>query len=218
MISVVIVDDEALLRSALSMIVAAAPDIDVLATADATSAIPVISTARPDVVLLDIRMPERDGLSILREIRRRGLPSHVVMLTTFDADEYIAEALEEGARGFLLKDTEPDDLQQFIRAVAGGGVVLGASVGRRVVSGLGSARPSAGEDALIARLTPRELLVLQHAASGLGNAEIGERIHLSVGTVKDHMSSVLTKLGVSTRVQAVLIAERSGVLSGPSTG
>lgn len=212
MIRVVVVDDEALIRSGFELILRAAGDIDVVATATGTDAVREIGLHRPDVVLLDIRMPDVDGLTILRQVRDMADPPVVAMLTTFDADEYIAAALRSGAAGFLLKDTDPEQLAQLVRTLASGGVVLSPKVTRAVVDGYLDA--GAGSDAAdrVARLTDRERAVLVLVSAGLSNADIGARVHLSVGTVKDHVSAILTKLRVGSRVQAALLAQRAGLL------
>jgi DNA-binding NarL/FixJ family response regulator len=213
MIRVVVVDDEELVRSGFRLILQAAGDIDVVATATGAQAVREVSLQRPDVVLLDIRMPDVDGLTILRELQGLTPPPIVAMLTTFDSDEYISTALRSGAAGFILKDTGPDQLAQMVRTLAAGGVVLSSKVSRTVVDGyLGS---SADSDAVtqVEQLTERERAVLVLIAEGLSNSDIGARIHVSVGTVKDHVSAILTKLRVGSRVQAALVAERAGLLA-----
>ncbi|WP_037310139.1 response regulator [Amycolatopsis orientalis] len=212
MIRVVVVDDEALVRSGFQLILRAAGDIDVVATATGAQALREIGVHKPDVVLLDIRMPDVDGLTILRQLRALPDPPVVAMLTTFDSDEYIATALRSGAAGFLLKDTEPEHLAQLVRTLASGGVVLSPKVTRSVVDGfLDSGAGSAAVDS-VSRLTDRERDVLVLIAEGLSNADIGARVHLSVGTIKDHVSAILTKLKVNSRVQAALVAQRAGLL------
>lgn len=215
MIRVVVVDDEALVRSGFQLILNAADGIQVVATAEGSHAADVIRREHPDVVLLDIRMPDVDGLTVLREIQTLPEPPTVAMLTTFDTDEYIVTALRSGAAGFLLKDTEPEQLAHLVRTLAAGGVVMSPKASRALLRG----RPGADtpQDADVARvnlLTDRERDVLVLIAEGLSNADIGTRIHLSAGTVKDHVSSILTKLRVTGRVQAALLAERAGLLGG----
>ncbi|ANN18287.1 DNA-binding response regulator [Amycolatopsis orientalis] len=207
-----VVDDEALVRSGFQLILRAAGDIDVVATATGAQAVREIGVHKPDVVLLDIRMPDVDGLTILRQLRALPDPPVVAMLTTFDSDEYIATALRSGAAGFLLKDTEPEHLAQLVRTLASGGGVLSPKVTRSVVDGfLDSGAGSAAVDS-VSRLTDRERDVLVLIAEGLSNADIGARVHLSVGTIKDHVSAILTKLKVNSRVQAALVAQRAGLL------
>nr|WP_314614928.1 response regulator transcription factor [Streptomyces sp. DSM 40976] len=213
MIRVVVVDDEALVRSGFQMILNASDDIEVVATAEGTQAADVIRRERPDVVLLDIRMPDVDGLTVLRKIQELAAPPHVAMLTTFDTDEYILTALRSGAAGFLLKDTEPEQLAQLVRTLAAGGVVMSPKASRALLRGHpGAGAPQDAEVARVNLLSDRERAVLVLVAEGLSNAEIGIRIHLSAGTVKDHVSSILNKLRVASRVQAALLAERAGLL------
>jgi len=212
MIRVVVVDDELLVRSGFQLILNFAPDIEVVATADGPRALEVIALHHPDVVLLDIRMPGKDGLSILHELRAAPERPVVAMLTTFDSDEYIATALRNGAAGFLLKDTDPEQLPQLVRTLHGGGVVLSPTVSSAVVDRyLSAGADQAGRD-LVGLLTHREREVLVLLADGLSNAEIGGRLFLSVGTVKDHVSAILAKFDVGTRVQASLLAQRAGLL------
>lgn len=213
MIRVVVVDDEALVRSGFQLILRAAGDIDVVATATGAQAIREIGLHKPDVVLLDIRMPDVDGLTILRQLRALSKPPVVAMLTTFDADEYVAAALRAGAAGFLLKNTEPEQLAQSVRTLAGGGVVLSSKVSRTVVDGFLESGSGSEAAERVAQLTDRERDVLVLVSAGLSNAEIGARVHLSVGTIKDHVSAILTKLQVTSRVQAALLAQRAGLLN-----
>ncbi|MFF5095601.1 MULTISPECIES: response regulator transcription factor [Actinosynnema] len=212
MIRVVVVDDEALVRSGFELILRAAGDIDVVATASGGRAVREVEAHRPDVVLLDIRMPDVDGLAVLRRVVAMPQAPVVAMLTTFDSDEYIAEALRCGAAGFILKDTEPVQLAQLVRALAGGGVVLSPKVTRSVVDGYLGRAGSPADVALVATLTAREREVLVLVSEGLSNIEVGARMHLSVGTIKDHVSAILTKLDVGSRVQAALLAQRAGLL------
>ncbi|MET7759604.1 response regulator transcription factor [Streptomyces sp. NPDC005389] len=213
MIRVVVVDDEALVRSGFQMILNASDDIEVVATAEGAQAADVIRRERPDVVLLDIRMPDVDGLTVLRRIQELAAPPHVAMLTTFDTDEYILTALRSGAAGFLLKDTEPEQLAQLVRTLAAGGVVMSPKASHALLRGHpGAGAPQDAEVARVNLLSDRERAVLVLVAEGLSNAEIGTRIHLSAGTVKDHVSSILNKLRVAGRVQAALLAERAGLL------
>ncbi|GGV12774.1 response regulator [Streptomyces spectabilis] len=215
MIRVVVVDDEALVRSGFELILNAADDLRVVATAAGGDAVDTVRRERPDVVLLDIRMPDVDGLTVLRELRSLPEAPTVAMLTTFDTDEYIVTALRSGAAGFLLKDTEPDQLAQLVRTLAAGGVVMSPKASRsmlRAHPGPGGGSASGADRARVERLTGRERDVLVLIAEGLTNADIGTRLHLSAGTVKDHVSAILTKLRVTSRVQAALLAERAGLL------
>ncbi|PPS69500.1 MULTISPECIES: response regulator [Streptomyces] len=209
-----VVDDEALVRSGFELILNLSDGIQVVATAEGAQAADVIRREDPDVVLLDIRMPDVDGLTVLREIRTLPEPPTVAMLTTFDTDEYILTALRSGAAGFLLKDTEPEQLAQLVRTLAAGGVVMSPKASRVLLrSHPGAGAPQDADVARVKLLSDRERDVLVLIAEGLSNADIGTRIHLSAGTVKDHVSSILTKVRVSSRVQAALLAERAGLLS-----
>ncbi|MFE7271908.1 response regulator [Streptomyces sp. NPDC057623] len=213
MIRVVVVDDEALVRSGFQLILGAADDIEVVATAQGGEAVETVRRERPDVVLLDIRMPDVDGLTVLQRLRTLPEPPVVAMLTTFDADDYILTALRTGAAGFLLKDTEPDQLAHLVRTLAAGGVVLSPKASRAIWSSHpGAAAADDAEAGRVGRLTEREREVLVLIAEGLSNADIGARIHLSSGTVKDHVSAILTKLRVGSRVRAALLAQRAGLL------
>lgn len=218
MIRVVLVDDEALVRSGFQLILSAARDIEVVDAVDGLEAAESIRRHKPDVVLLDIRMPGRSGLDMIKEIRAMPAPPVVAVLTTFDSDDYIARVLREGASGFLVKDTDPEQLPTLIRSLAAGGIVLSPHVSRTVIEGYLGAEDRASA-ALIDTLTAREQQVLARLANGDSNSEIGAGLHLSVGTVKDHVSAILSKLGVTSRLQAALIADRSrftdGVLGSP---
>jgi DNA-binding NarL/FixJ family response regulator len=212
-IRVLIVDDEALIRSGIELILNAAPDIEVVGAVTGARAVAEAERLRPDIVLLDIRMPDVDGLTVLDRVLAKSSPPVVAMLTTFDNDEYVAAALHRGAAGFLLKDTAPDHLALQVRTLAANGVVLSPKVTSTVVDGyLASARRQPAEVGLVAALTERERAVLVHLADGLSNADIAARLYLGVGTVKDHVSAILAKLQVANRVQAALLAERAGLL------
>ncbi|MER6251614.1 response regulator transcription factor [Streptomyces sp. NPDC001584] len=211
MIRVLIVDDELLLRTCMQQILESEPDIQVPVTCDGPEAVAAVAVHRPDVVLLDLRMPGTDGLTVLEALRAAQDPPAVAVLTTFSADEDVARALGGGAAGFLLKDTAPDELIHSVRLIAAGGTVLSGPVARSVVQGYlaqGPARPGHGvQDTL----TARELDVLALLADGLANAEIGRRLGLSAATAKDHVSAILGKLGVENRVQAAVFAHRAGL-------
>ncbi|MEU9152920.1 response regulator transcription factor [Streptomyces sp. NPDC048417] len=216
MIRVLVVDDEALIRTGFTHILQAADDIEVVAAVPGGQAVRTVRELSPDVVLLDIRMPDVDGLTILAELRRMPKAPVVAILTTFDTDEYVTTALRSGAAGFLLKDTDPEQLPYLVRTLAEEGTVLSSKVTRLVVGGYldnNVREPTAVR--LTARLTERERAVLVLMAEGLANNEIGERLHLSTGTIKGHVTNVLGKLRVSSRVQAALIAERAGLLTHP---
>ncbi|MFB7186470.1 response regulator [Streptomyces sp. NPDC056230] len=219
MIRVLVVDDEALIRMGFTHILNAVDDIEVVAAVSGGQAVSTVRELRPDIVLLDIRMPDVDGLTILANLRRIPDPPVVAMLTTFDTDEYVATALRSGAAGFLLKDTDPEHLPHLVRTLADGGTVLSSKITRTVVDAyLDKGTHELPAARLAARLTERERAVLILMAEGLANTDIGERMHLSTGTVKGHVSTVFSKLQVSTRVQAALIAERAGLLAPPRNG
>ncbi|GAA2012226.1 response regulator transcription factor [Nocardiopsis rhodophaea] len=208
MIRVVIIDDETLIQTGLSMILRSGGDIEVVGTGDGVEAAGLIERTRPDVVLLDIRMPKVDGLSVLRRVRAEADPPVVAMLTTFDTDEFITRALRSGAAGYLLKDTDPEQLVQAVRLLASGGTTFSAAVTHRMVDARAEAHSPLPE--WVEGLTARERDVLGLLAEGCSNAEIAERLHLGLGTVKDHVSVLLDKLDAANRVQAAVIAHRAG--------
>ncbi|WP_242907755.1 response regulator [Actinomadura terrae] len=213
MIRVLVVDDEALIRSGFTHILNAADGIETVGAVAGGEALRAVRELRPDIVLLDIRMPDVDGLTVLADIRRLSDPPVVAMLTTFDTDEFVAGALRSGAAGFVLKDTDPEHLAYLVRTLAAGGVALSSKVTRTVVDGYLDAGSQAPAVSAVARLTDRERDVLVLVAQGLSNAEIGARVHLSTSTVKDHVSAILAKLEVGGRVQAALLADRAGLLA-----
>jgi DNA-binding NarL/FixJ family response regulator len=212
MIRVLVVDDEALIRTGFQHILNAAGDIEVVAAVSGRQAVAEVGRLHPDIVLLDIRMPDVDGLTVLERLRALPRPPVVAMLTTFDTDEYVAAALRMGAAGFLLKDTDPEHLALQVRTLAADGVVLSPKVTSTVVDGYLAGRTQTGGP--VDRLSAREREILVLLADGLSNGEIAGRLYLGVGTVKDHVSAILTKLGVNGRVQAALVAERAGLLRG----
>ncbi|MBA4864278.1 response regulator transcription factor [Streptomyces sp. PSKA54] len=212
MIRVLVVDDEALIRTGFQHILDAADGIEVVATVEGAQAVRTAQEVLPDLVLLDIRMPDVDGLTVLASLRQLPQPPVVAMLTTFDMDEYVATALRSGAAGFLLKDTDPEELPYLVRTLAEGGVVLSSKVTRMVVDRYLDVGPQECAAPRIARLTERERAVLVLIADGLSNTDIATRMYLSTGTVKDHVSAILTKMQVSSRIQAALLAERAGLL------
>ncbi len=218
MIRVAVVDDEQLVRSGLRMILGTAPDIDVVADCGGGEAVATVLRHAPDVVLLDIRMPDVDGLTVLRTLRAHPRPPAVAMLTTFDADEYLAAALRAGAAGFLLKDTDPDQLVRSVRTLAGGGSVLDPGVTRAVIGGYLAAEAESTAAAAVRTLTPREREVLAHLGAGLANPQIAERMGLAPSTVKDHVRAVLGKLGGVNRVQAAVVADRAGLVASGREG
>ncbi|GAA1140434.1 DNA-binding NarL/FixJ family response regulator [Kitasatospora gansuensis] len=215
-IRVLIVDDEILVRSGLGLIVGSAPDLEVVGDCSGGLAEEKVTQLRPHVVLLDIRMPDLDGISVLRRLRALPNPPAVAMLTTFDTDEYIGTALRAGAAGFMLKDTAPEQLVHAVRVLAAGGSVLSPTVARTVISGyVEGGGPDAEAAALARSLTGRELDVLALLGEGLSNAEIADRLFLGTGTVKDHISAILGKLGAANRVQAAVLANRAGLVRTP---
>ncbi|WP_279616755.1 MULTISPECIES: response regulator [Streptomyces] len=220
-IRVVVVDDEQLVRSGLRMILGAAADIEVVADCGGAQAVETVLAHRPDVVMLDIRMPDVDGLTVLNRLKT-ALPGAqmpaVTMLTTFDTDEYLATALRDGAAGFLLKDTDPEQLAQAVRILAAGGGALDPTVTRTVIGGyVEGADDSQQARRAVSGLTNREREVLSLLGQGLSNATIAARMHLAHGTVKDHVSAILSKLGGLNRVQAAVLAERAGLVTdGPN--
>ncbi|MFI9721428.1 response regulator [Streptomyces sp. NPDC052396] len=220
MIRVAVVDDERLVRSGLRMILGSAPDIEVVADCGGGQAVDTVLAHAPEVVLLDIRMPDVPGLTVLAELRALPRPPVVAMLTTFDADEYLAAALTAGASGFLLKDTDPEQLVRAVRTLAAGGSVLDPGVTRAVIGGYLASEAKGTAVRAVGTLTPREREVLGHLAAGLANPQIAERMGLAPSTVKDHVRAVLVKLGGVNRVQAAVVADRAGLLgtSGPAGG
>jgi DNA-binding NarL/FixJ family response regulator len=217
-IRVLLADDEAMMRAGVRAILGAAADIEVVAEAgDGREAVEAARLHRPDVALLDIRMPVLDGLSAAAEVRSVVPRTAVIMLTTFGEDEYIAGALDSGVSGFLLKSGDPYELMAAVRAVHDGASYLSPKVAHRVIqqiSGGRLARRTAAKERLD-RLTPREREVLGLLGAGLSNAEIGRRLFLVEGTVKAHVSSLLTRLDVQNRVQAAVLAHEAGLVDDP---
>ena len=214
-IRVLIVDDQALVRAGFRMILDAEEDIEVAGeAADGKEAVDEARRLSPNVVLMDVRMPELDGIEATRLLLARTADTRVVMLTTFDMDEYVYEALRAGASGFLLKDTPPEQLVEGIRAVASGDALLAPSITRRVIEEFVSRPPGAPRSLPpeLEELTPRETEVLTLMARGHSNAEIAEQLVVSDTTVKTHVAHVLTKLGLRDRVQAVVFAYESGLV------
>jgi DNA-binding NarL/FixJ family response regulator len=215
-VSVVLADDQQLIRAGFRALLEAEPDIDVVGeAATGTDAVALVRKERPDVVLMDIRMPGGDGLWATEQITASPDLSgtHIVVVTTFELDEYVAQAIAAGASGFLVKDTEPVELIRSVRVAAAGDALLSPSVTRRLLerisSGLVAPRP-VGE---LAGLTDREREVMVLVAAGLSNDEIGARLFLSPLTAKTHVSRILTKLGARDRVQLVVLAYESGLIT-----
>jgi DNA-binding NarL/FixJ family response regulator len=214
MIRVLVVDDQALVRGGFRMILDAQKDIDVVAEAgDGHEALEKAREVEPDVVLMDIRMPELDGLEATRRLLSGDSGPRVLILTTFDADEYVYEAMKAGASGFLLKDVRPEQLAEAVRVVAAGEALLAPAITRRLVEQFvrrpppGSARPPA-----LAELTEREVVVLTLVARGLSNSEIASSLFLTEATVKTHLTHILAKLNLRDRVQAIVLAYESGLV------
>ena len=220
-IRVVLADDQALLRKGFRMILEAEDDISVIGeAADGAAAVRLVELYEPDVVLMDVRMPSLDGIEATRTINASGSLSNVLILTTFDLDEYAFSALRAGASGFLLKDVPPDELARAIRTVARGDAVVSPRITKRLLQeyahqlrDLSSGDQEEGTvPAVLEGLTTRELEVLVAVAEGLSNIEIAERLFVSEATVKSHVGRVLAKLGLRNRVQAVVLAFQTGLV------
>jgi DNA-binding NarL/FixJ family response regulator len=224
-VRILIADDQALVRTGFRMILEAEPDFQVVAEAkDGDEAVQAVRAAKPDVVLMDIRMPRLDGLEATRRIVNAGdgTAPRVLILTTFDLDEYVYDALEAGASGFVLKDVPPEQLVAGIRTVAEGEALLAPSVTRRLIETFIANRPGpvGAPPGGLDDLTERELEVLKLIARGLSNAEIADELVVSGTTVKTHVARVLAKLGLRDRVQAVVLAYETGLVTrgGASSG
>ncbi|WP_186626413.1 response regulator transcription factor [Rhodococcus sp. BP22] len=213
-ITVLIVDDQELMRMGLTMVLEAQEDITVVAeAADGSAAVRAVREHRPDVVLMDVRMPGIDGVRATSMITESDSNSRVLVMTTFDLDEHVLGALRAGASGFLLKDTPPEDLISAIRSVAAGDAVVSPKVTRRLLSRfIAEDAPLAQDPVVLDALTDREREVLGLLATGLSNAEIAGKLVLSEATVKTHIGRILTKLGLRDRVQAVVLAYETGVV------
>lgn len=215
MIRVLIVDDQQLVRAGLAAVLGPEPDIELVGqAANGREALQLARSLRPDVVLLDIRMPVLDGLTAAREFAAQALVGRILMLTTFDLDQYVYEAMKAGASGFLLKDADAADLVHAVRTVARGDQLLAPEVTRRLIERFTLQEPEIPpqETPAIRELTPRELEVLLSLAAGKSNAEIGAELFLSEATVKTHLTRILDKLGLRDRVQAVVFAYETGLV------
>jgi DNA-binding NarL/FixJ family response regulator len=216
-IRVLLADDEAMIRAGVRAIVQSDPKIEVVAeAADGREAVELVLSHRPDVALLDIRMPRMDGLAATAELRRVAPDTKIIILTTFGEDSYISQALGDGAAGFLLKAGDPRELISGVHAVADGGAYLSPQVARQVIAQFGGGR-AAKEAAAVERLaglTERERDVLALVGAGLSNADIAERLFLVEGTVKSYVSSILSRLGMKNRVQAAILAYEAGLVEG----
>ena len=228
-IRIVLADDQALLRKGFRMILEAEDGFEIVGeAADGDDAVRLVGLYEPDVVLMDVRMPGLDGIEATRAIAASGAPSRVLILTTFDLDEYAFSALRAGASGFLLKDVPPAELVAAIRTVARGDAVVSPRVTRRLLEeyahqlpdgddAVAAASTAGGEHPALESLTEREREVLLAVADGLSNAEIADRLYVSEATVKSHVGRLLAKLGLRDRVQAVVFAFQSGLVK-PTTG
>ena len=214
MIRLLVVDDQAMVREGFAALLSAQPDIEVVGTAeDGRAALAAVAEHRPDVVLMDVRMPVLDGIAATRELAAD--PARVLVLTTFDLDDHIYDALRAGASGFLLKHAPAAELLHAVRVVAAGEALLAPEVTRRLISHFVSARPAAVTDVRPERLAPltdRETEVLRLVAAGFSNAEIAAKLVLAEQTVKSHVSRTFTKLGLRDRAQAVVLAYESGLV------
>ena len=212
MIKVLLADDQDLVRAGFRMILETQPDIEVVGEAsDGVEAVTATRRIQPDVVLMDIRMPKLDGLQATGRLMATGSAARVLILTTFDLDDYIYQALATGASGFLLKNAPPEQLISAVRVVAAGDALLSPSITRRVIEQFARLPPPGGTDAL-AGLTARERDVLKLIARGLSNAEIAAELVVSDATVKTHVAHLLAKLQLRDRVQAVVVAYESGLV------
>lgn len=213
MIRVLLADDQALVRTGLRLVLEGRDGIEVAGeAADGDEAVRLVRRLRPDIVLMDIRMPGMDGIEATRRIQADGGATRVLVLTTFDHDEYVFEALRSGASGFLLKDAPPEALVAAVRAVAAGDALLAPGITKRLIEAFARRRDRTTLSGL-GDLTERELDVFKLVARGLSNAEIAERLFLGESTVKTHVGRVLSKLGLRDRVQLVVLAYESGVVA-----
>jgi len=212
-IRVLIADDQELVRAGFSMIIDSRPDLEVVGEAgDGVEVVALAKNLRPDVVLMDVRMPRMDGIEATRQLAAVGNPARVVILTTFDLDEPVFAALRAGASGFLLKDTRPDDLAAAIRVVARGEALLAPTVTRRLLDRFAGELPGGAAPPTLDALSEREIEVLTLVARALSNDEIAERLTVSRATVKTHLSAILFKLGLRDRVQAAVLAYECGLV------
>lgn len=213
-IGILLADDQAMVRAGFRLILEAEDDLEVVAEAgDGDEAVAIARRLQPQVVLMDIQMPKLDGIEATRHIGRdEGISSRVLILTTFEQDEYVFEALRAGASGFLLKNAPPEELVQAVRVVAAGEALLSPSVTKRVIEDYSQRSAPRRNDAELDELTEREVEVLRFLATGMSNAELATHLYLGEGTIKTHVSHVLTKLGLRDRVQAVVFAYESGLV------
>lgn len=209
-----LIDDDSLVRAGLAMILGADPGIEVVGEGkDGSEAVTLVHRHRPDVLLMDVRMPQMDGIAATKAVVALAEAPKIIMLTTFDMDEYVFQALEAGASGFLLKDTPPQDLARAVHVVAGGEAMLAPTVTKRMLSHFSEANPGSRQDRHpgLDQLTERETEVLGAVGGGLSNAQIGMRLFMSEATVKAHVSKIFSKLDCTNRVQIAIIAHEAGL-------
>lgn len=211
MIKVLIVDDQALARDGLALIVGAADDVEVVGTAeDGAQALDQIEDHTPDLVLMDLKMPTMNGVQATRRIRERFPDVRVLVLTTYDADDWVLDAIRAGARGYLLKDSPRDTITDAIQRVMAGETIMSPTIASKLYQFVQQGTPT--DSTLAEQLNPREREILSHLANGRSNAEIAERIHLAEGTVRNYVSSIFSKLDVTDRTQAAAVAWRHGLV------
>ena len=214
MIRVVIADDQALVRTGFRVILDSEPDLEVVGEAsDGRETVELVQTRRPEIVLMDIRMPNLDGIEATRRLMTLAHPPRVLMLTTFDLDEFVYEALRAGASGFMLKDAGADELLHAVRVVADGNALLSPSITRRLIADYARRPPPSEQPAPLRDLTPRELEVLRLVARGLSNGDIARELVLGDATVKTHVAHIFQKLDLHDRAQAVVLAYESGLVT-----
>jgi DNA-binding NarL/FixJ family response regulator len=212
-IQILIVDDQELVRTGFRVVLDAEPDLEVVGEAgDGLAAVDAVNSVHPDVVLMDIRMPNLDGIEATRRIAASDGSPHVLILTTFDLDDYVYEALRAGASGFLLKDAHADELCNAVRTVAAGEALLSPSITRRLIESYTRRPPPTERPPALAELTPRELEVLKLIARGLSNAQIAGALIVGDATVKTHVARIFSKLDLHDRAQAVVLAYESGLV------
>jgi DNA-binding NarL/FixJ family response regulator len=217
-VRVLIADDQRLVRAGFRLILDSQPDIDVVGEAvDGAAAVSLAAQLEPDVILMDIRMPGLDGIAATRQLTESASRSKIIILTTYELDEYLFDALQAGASGFLLKDVVPEELIRGVRIVADGGALLAPSVTQTLIATFaGRPRRAPGADISLSALTPREVEILTLVGTGLTNAQIAASVFITENTVKTHVSRIFDKLGIHERVQAVIIAYDTGLVA-PNT-